>query len=167
MIAAKSAGLAVLLLMSSAVFAQQATSTEPVLSSSKGSGQAYPTRPIRMVVAVAAGGNINPKGVSMFAKYKGGAAALPDFLGGRIQVLNPTPSTSLAYIRDGKMRPLLITSPARSPLLPDVPGDARRGLSQLPRPRVRPAPRAEGQAPAPGSTDPLARSTHTLRGYRP
>ena len=28
--------------------------------------------------------------------YKGGAAALPDFLGGRIQVLNPTPSTSIA-----------------------------------------------------------------------
>ena len=52
--------------------------------------------------------------------YKGGAAALPDFLGGRIQVLNPTPSTSLAYIADGKMRALLITSPRRSALLPDV-----------------------------------------------
>ena len=46
--------------------------------------------------------------------YKGGSAALPDFLGGRIQVLNPTPSTSISLIRDGKMRPLLITSPARS-----------------------------------------------------
>ena len=53
--------------------------------------------------------------------YKGGAAALPDFLGGRIQVLNPTPSTSIALIRDGKMRPLLITSPARSAELPEVP----------------------------------------------
>ena len=38
--------------------------------------------------------------------YKGGAAALPDFLGGRIQMLIPTPSTSLPLIRDGKMRPL-------------------------------------------------------------
>ena len=45
--------------------------------------------------------------------YKGGTAALPDFLGGRIQVLNPTPSTSISLIRDGKMHPLLITSPAR------------------------------------------------------
>jgi tripartite-type tricarboxylate transporter receptor subunit TctC len=52
--------------------------------------------------------------------YKGGAAALPDFLGGRIQVLNPTPSTSLPLIRDGKMRALLITSPRRSALLPEV-----------------------------------------------
>ena len=63
--------------------------------------------------------------------YKGGAAALPDFLGGRIQVLNPTPSTSLAYIRDGKMRALLITSPQRSALLPDVPTATELGWSDL------------------------------------
>ncbi len=63
--------------------------------------------------------------------YKGGAAALPDFLGGRIQVLNPTPSTSLPLIRDGKMRPLLITSPARSAELPDVPTAREVGLPEL------------------------------------
>ena len=63
--------------------------------------------------------------------YKGGAAALPDFLGGRIQVLNPTPSTSLPLIRDGKMRPLLITSPARSDQLPDVPTAREAGLPEL------------------------------------
>ena len=63
--------------------------------------------------------------------YKGGAAALPDFLGGRIQVLNPTPSTSLAYIRDGKMRALLITSPGRSALLPDVPAARELGMPDL------------------------------------
>ncbi len=63
--------------------------------------------------------------------YKGGAAALPDFLGGRIQVLNPTPSTSIELIRDGKMRPLLITSPARSALLPDVPTAREAGLPDL------------------------------------
>lgn len=63
--------------------------------------------------------------------YKGGAAALPDFLGGRIQVLNPTPSTSLALIREGKMRPLLITSPERSPELPDVPTAREAGLGDL------------------------------------
>jgi len=63
--------------------------------------------------------------------YKGGAAALPDFLGGRIQVLNPTPSTSIALIREGKMKPLLITSPARSALLPDVPTAREAGLPDL------------------------------------
>ena len=63
--------------------------------------------------------------------YKGGAAALPDFLGGRIQVLNPTPSTSLALIRDGKMRALMITSPKRSAELPDVPTAREVGLPAL------------------------------------
>ena len=63
--------------------------------------------------------------------YKGGAAALPDFLGGRIQVLNPTPSTSLALIRDGKMRPLMITSPQRVASLPDVPTAKEVGLPGL------------------------------------
>jgi tripartite-type tricarboxylate transporter receptor subunit TctC len=63
--------------------------------------------------------------------YKGGAAALPDFLGGRIQVLNPTPSTSLALIRAGKMRPLLITSPTRVASLPDVPTAREVGLPDL------------------------------------
>ena len=63
--------------------------------------------------------------------YKGGAAALPDFLGGRIQMLNPTPSTSLPLIRDGKMRALLITSPERSALLPDVPTAREAGMPDL------------------------------------
>ncbi|MBX9842960.1 MAG: tripartite tricarboxylate transporter substrate binding protein [Xanthobacteraceae bacterium] len=67
----------------------------------------------------------------LIVPYKGGAAALPDFLGGRIQVLNPTPSTSLPLIRDGKMRPLMITSPARSAELPDVPTAREAGLPEL------------------------------------
>ena len=63
--------------------------------------------------------------------YKGGAAALPDFLGGRIHVLNPTPSTSIPLIRDGKMQPLLITSPVRSAVLPEVPTAREVGLPDL------------------------------------
>lgn len=53
--------------------------------------------------------------------YKGGAAAMPDFLGGRIQMLLPTPATTLPLIREGKLRAIAITSAARSPDLPDVP----------------------------------------------
>jgi tripartite-type tricarboxylate transporter receptor subunit TctC len=67
----------------------------------------------------------------LIVPYKGGAAALPDFLGGRIQVLNPTPSTSLPLIREGKMRPLMITSPARSAELADVPTAREAGLPEL------------------------------------
>jgi tripartite-type tricarboxylate transporter receptor subunit TctC len=63
--------------------------------------------------------------------YKGGAAALPDFLGGRIQMMNPTPSTSLPLIREGRMRALAITSPARIAELPDVPTTREAGLPDL------------------------------------
>src|SRR5439155_27190343 len=63
--------------------------------------------------------------------YKGGAAALPDLLGGRIQMLLPTPATTLALIRDGKLRALAITSATRSPDLPDVPTMIEVGLPDL------------------------------------
>jgi tripartite-type tricarboxylate transporter receptor subunit TctC len=63
--------------------------------------------------------------------YKGGAAAVPDFLGGRIHMLLPTPATTLALIRQGKMRPLAITGPARMPELPEVPTMAESGLPDL------------------------------------
>ncbi|MEW6450228.1 MAG: tripartite tricarboxylate transporter substrate binding protein [Pseudomonadota bacterium] len=63
--------------------------------------------------------------------YKGGAAAMPDFLGGRIQMLVPTPSTTLGLIREGKMRILGITSGQRSTDLPDVPTVKELGLPDL------------------------------------
>ena len=63
--------------------------------------------------------------------YKGGAAAMPDFLGGRIQMLVPTPSTTLGLIREGKMRILGITSGQRSADLPDVPTVKELGLPEL------------------------------------
>jgi tripartite-type tricarboxylate transporter receptor subunit TctC len=63
--------------------------------------------------------------------YKGGMAAMPDFLGGRIQVYVPTPATVMPYIRSGKMLPLLITSPNRSADLPDVPTARESGLPDL------------------------------------
>lgn len=63
--------------------------------------------------------------------YKGGAAAMPDFLGGRIQMLVPTPSTTLGLIREGKMRILGITSGQRSADLPEVPTVKELGLPEL------------------------------------
>jgi tripartite-type tricarboxylate transporter receptor subunit TctC len=63
--------------------------------------------------------------------YKGGAAAMPDFLGGRIQMLIPTPATTIPLIRDGRMVALAITSAERSTNLPDVPTARETGLPDL------------------------------------
>jgi len=61
--------------------------------------------------------------------YKGGAPALNDLLGGHIPVsLNNVPE-SIAQIRAGTVRPLAVTTAARSPLLPDVPTIAESGLA--------------------------------------
>ena len=53
--------------------------------------------------------------------YRGGAPALTDLLGGRVQVIfDPMPET-IEYIRADKLRPLAVTSAARSEALPDIP----------------------------------------------
>ena len=53
--------------------------------------------------------------------YHGGAPALTDLLGGRVQVeFGPLPD-AIGYIKARKLRALAVTTAARSPALPDVP----------------------------------------------
>ena len=59
--------------------------------------------------------------------YKGGGAAMPDILGGRIASYWSPPSTALPHIQSGKLRPLAVTGLTRSPSLPDVPTVAESG----------------------------------------
>jgi tripartite-type tricarboxylate transporter receptor subunit TctC len=53
--------------------------------------------------------------------YRGGGPALTDLLGGQVQVMFPTVTSSIAYIRAGTLRALAVTTPTRSEILPDVP----------------------------------------------
>jgi tripartite-type tricarboxylate transporter receptor subunit TctC len=53
--------------------------------------------------------------------YRGAAPALTDLLGGQVQVYFGNPASSLAYIKDGKLRALAVTSATRSEVLPDIP----------------------------------------------
>src|SRR6516225_9510278 len=53
--------------------------------------------------------------------YRGGAAALTDLIGGRVQVIFDNLPTSIEFIRAGKLRALAVTTAERSPLLPDLP----------------------------------------------
>lgn len=70
-------------------------------------------------------------GVNMLhVAYHSAAPALTDLLGGQVQVMFPTMSSSIGYIRGGKLRPLAVTTATRSPALPELPtvGDVLPGF---------------------------------------
>ena len=63
--------------------------------------------------------------------YKGSAPALVDLLGGRITMMFDTIAQQKQNIAAGKLRPLVVTGPRRSPLLPEVPTAQEAGLKDF------------------------------------
>jgi tripartite-type tricarboxylate transporter receptor subunit TctC len=53
--------------------------------------------------------------------YRGSPPALTDLIGGQVQVMFDLMSSSLEYIRSGRLRALAVTTATRSDLLPDTP----------------------------------------------
>jgi tripartite-type tricarboxylate transporter receptor subunit TctC len=53
--------------------------------------------------------------------YRGAAPALTDLISGQVQVTFNALTTSIEYIKAGKVRPLAVTTAVRSEALPDVP----------------------------------------------
>ncbi|PWT91803.1 MAG: MFS transporter [Proteobacteria bacterium] len=53
--------------------------------------------------------------------YRGTGPALTDLIGGQVQAIFDNLSTSIGYVRDGKLRALAVTTAERSELLPDIP----------------------------------------------
>ena len=53
--------------------------------------------------------------------YRGSAPALTDLLAGQVQVLFDVPTSSIEYIKSGKLRALAVTGATRSELLRDIP----------------------------------------------
>jgi tripartite-type tricarboxylate transporter receptor subunit TctC len=60
--------------------------------------------------------------------YKGGAPAIIDLVGGRIQFMISGPPGVLPHIKSGRLKPIATTAAKRSPGLPDVPTFGESGL---------------------------------------
>ena len=60
--------------------------------------------------------------------YKGGGPAITDMLGGRVDTYPAVPSTADQHVKNGKLRAIATTGPARLPTLPDVPTVAEQGF---------------------------------------
>jgi tripartite-type tricarboxylate transporter receptor subunit TctC len=65
---------------------------------------------------------------ALHVPYKGGDAAMPDLLSGRVQFMFCNLPICLPHIRAGKLIALGVTSAKRSSLLPQVPTMAEAGL---------------------------------------
>ena len=57
----------------------------------------------------------------MHVPYRGDAPALTDMIGGQVQVYFSNMSTSIEYIRTGKLRALAVSTATRTETLPGIP----------------------------------------------
>ena len=59
--------------------------------------------------------------------YKGDAPGTADVVAGQVPMIFPTLPVALPFIKSGKLRPIAVSSAARSSLLPDIPTVAESG----------------------------------------
>ena len=64
-------------------------------------------------------------------QYKGAQPAYIDLLAGRVDVFFDNTTTALPFVKNGRVKPLLVSSAVREPLLPDVPTGKEAGLDGL------------------------------------
>jgi len=60
--------------------------------------------------------------------YKGGAAGLADLMAGQVQLMMESLNSATPHARAGRIRPLGVSGPKRSPALPEVPTIAEAGV---------------------------------------
>jgi tripartite-type tricarboxylate transporter receptor subunit TctC len=65
--------------------------------------------------------------------YRGAGPALNDVIGGQVEIVMDAFPSALPFIKSGKLRPIVVTSPKRLPGLPDTPTFAEVGLPQMNR----------------------------------
>ncbi len=68
---------------------------------------------------------------TLHVPYRGAAPAVNDLLGGQLDMFFSSPPVILQHVRAGKLKPLFVTSPNRSALMPDVPSAREVGLPEF------------------------------------
>ncbi|MCX7143530.1 MAG: tripartite tricarboxylate transporter substrate binding protein [Proteobacteria bacterium] len=63
-----------------------------------------------------------------YIAYKGTGALMPDLLSGRLQAAIDNVAVMTQHVKNGALRGIAVTSPKRSPLLPDLPTIAESGV---------------------------------------
>jgi tripartite-type tricarboxylate transporter receptor subunit TctC len=63
--------------------------------------------------------------------YKGGGPAIADLVGGNVSMSFASMTSSLGFIKSGRLRPLAVSSQDRSRQLPDVPTMAQAGVPNI------------------------------------
>jgi tripartite-type tricarboxylate transporter receptor subunit TctC len=89
------------------------------------------SKPGRLSIASAGNGSSNHLAIELLMRqanlqllhvpYKGSGPALTDLLGSQVESMMDQLTASSGYIREGRLKPLAVTSLSRSPLLPNVP----------------------------------------------
>ena len=95
-------------------------------------------KPGQVTIASAGSGSSNHLALELFMRqaglqvlhvpYKGSGPAITDVLGSQVNGMMDQLTASIGHIREGRMKALAITSPRRSPLLPEVPTLAEVGV---------------------------------------
>ena len=88
-------------------------------------------KPGGLSIASAGSGSSNHLAIELFVRmadvkllhvpYKGSGPAITDLLGSQVESMMDQLTASIGHIREGRIKPLAITSLSRSPLLPNVP----------------------------------------------
>ena len=63
--------------------------------------------------------------------FKGGAPAVVSVVGGDTQLSFATPPSVMPMVKAGRLRALAVTTPDRSPLMPDIPGMREAGVPSM------------------------------------
>jgi len=63
--------------------------------------------------------------------YKGSAPAISDLLGGHVPIMFDSLISMIPHIKNGKVKPIAISSAQRIPMLPDVPTFAELGVPEV------------------------------------